>query len=116
MRFFFFGEFNPPQPSEKELTNLVELGGAVILTETPTLPRSPQEVLSNSKTLVIICDKNSIKEEDAMKVYFKSGQYPLSLSWILDSMSHFTKLPFDDYRVTPISNNEPMQTQLSLDF
>jgi len=104
-RFFLHGDFDPKMEdvlvSKSQVEALIRCGHGVILDKMPTLPKDTLEMLSerNQKTIVLTsCPKFSGKNlTELQNLFLTTGRPPVSVQWLLDSISCYEILKPSHY-------------------
>ncbi|KAL6044114.1 E3 ubiquitin-protein ligase TRIM47 [Balamuthia mandrillaris] len=114
--FFLAGKFDPPNPKKTELESIIEAGGGTVLSslqkkqQTRKASNHTDKKRSSEKrkrkeeheeeegheTIYVLCDPTCSTEE-VKKIERRCGRRPLSLLWLLDSLSHFRLLDTSPY-------------------
>jgi len=110
---FYFGGSGYGTPTRDELMSLVDAGHGFVCNAEPSPPKNTKELLapSSAKT-ILICDSNFTKEDEARELYFRTGSLPVSVQWLLDSVSWYRALRPEDYYL--ISEAKVRQTPAHL--
>lgn len=82
----------------------VGLGSTHLLTSRPPRLRLGQRGASSSQTAaelrpVVIVDKSKTDHEAAREIFFWFGEFPVTVGWLLDSISHYSVRSMADYQV-----------------
>ncbi len=114
LRFCFGGEF--ALPSRADLEGIARTGGAEILSSLPTPTTNMQEYLAEVQHTYVICDREITDEAGAGEMHMVCGLVPISYHWLLDSVSNYSLLQVDSYRILPRERGRGFETQQSLEF
>ncbi|KAL6071313.1 E3 ubiquitin-protein ligase TRIM47 [Balamuthia mandrillaris] len=114
--FFLAGKFDPPNPKKTELESIIEAGGGTVLSSLQKKQKTRKasnhtdkkrssekrkrkeehEEEEGHETIYVLCDPTCSTEE-VKKIERRCGRRPLSLLWLLDSLSHFRLLDASPY-------------------
>jgi len=106
--FYLHGSFKPPSPPKRDLKTLITISGGANSIRLPppiaTKKRGGNEAIDDgdkslgSNTKVVLCDVGCSLEQ-AKEAHETCGLRPVSVLWLLDSISHFSPQPLNDYVV-----------------
>ena len=88
------------------------MGGGTILTKLPDFPKCSDEL--ESPLCHVISDISGCTQEQAKVIFYTCGYSPISINWILDSISSFDLLPINAYYL--YSQNQFEDVNLSQEF
>lgn len=57
--------------------------------------------LGNDLRTVVLVDKSKTDEETAKEIFFWFGEFPVTVGWVLDSISQYAVKELADYRIEP---------------
>jgi hypothetical protein len=94
-------------PSEEEVIQLVQFGGGAVL----PLPAAPP-------LQAILVAPQQLSSAEVTDIFFTYQCHPISVEWLLDSVSHYFVQPYKNYEILPQSAGEAwlQQTQHSPEF
>lgn len=109
--FFFQSQsFDAPYPSKPELQELVKRGGAKAISRLPSRKartrkererETEKEREKNAEEVelknVVICDPACMTEEEGQEIFKRCGEKPVSVEWLLGSISHYRLLDFESF-------------------
>jgi len=99
MMVCLFGAFDSPtQLKLAQIEHLLRLGGAKVKHCGGTSSLSPLEAIRGEPRPVIVCDE-AIDRDTALTVALQIGSSPVSLPWIIDSISHCQCLDTANYLI-----------------
>jgi len=101
-RLFLCGFFGPPNIPREELIRLCTAAGAKMLARLPAkLVAEEPETVASRGVKVVLCPRDTPSKE-ARKIYDKCGIIPISVAWLLDSISVFECLELSRYHLVNV--------------
>jgi len=116
-KFYLWGKFE--SPSKEEVSALVFTGYGRMIPSLPSAPLSTSDMMTTEARHTIILGHPSFSHDDSAtrSVFFQCGRHPVSLSWLLDSITHYTTLPLENYYLLQEESSDyPLHTQNSMEI
>jgi len=116
-KFYLWGKFE--SPSKEEVSAIVFTGYGQVLPSLPLAPRSTTAMLSTEALHSVILGHPTYSHDDnaTRDVFFRTGRQPVSIYWLLDSLTHYSMLPLENYYLLQEDQSDyPLYTQNSLEI
>jgi hypothetical protein len=89
---------NPNQLNGSQVKHLLQLGGATVHQTGGKSKKTPQAACSNLDSAILVCDADTTPDE-ADALVLRTGKSPITLLWILDSISQFKRADISSYYI-----------------